>query len=276
MDKKLIVPATLTLAGALMLSGCGTDDATREEMKTKNDRVKSVTETDIEMEKEMNDVVICDENGNRYATVEEAAATGLDSAQYGATYCQYFDENGNEIAEEDTTTTVKTNQKYTETMKAPREATSLKTVPPTVSTENFSKKEQLTGSKKHNDFILEHVKHNDAGDKYAIAFKFDREHDAKTHAAPYTVATYHAHDSKNNNGRIEVEIHEIDKNKFDVSKIVKPKHNKYVKDIVMEETDNATRAKFIIHLEDNATGKFNLSSNVANNQDATITLDILE
>jgi len=264
MPKTIIMPAMLALVGVFVFSGCGSQPTSPS------------SANNSESAKNTQHINICDENGNIYTTEQEAKAAGLSESQYGATYCQYFDENGNEIADNDTTTTTQTNQVYTKTMKAPIEATPLKTVPPTVSTEKFSKKEQLTGSKKHNDFILEHVKHNNTSDKYVIDFKLDRKHDAKTHAAPYTIATYHAHDSKHNNGRIEVEMHEVNKNNFDVTKIVKPKHNKYIKDIEMSETNNKTRALFIIHLNEKASGKFNLSSTVMNNQNVTITLDVLE
>lgn len=35
---------------------------------------------------------ICDEDGNRYASEQEAADAGLEPAQYGATYCEYLEE----------------------------------------------------------------------------------------------------------------------------------------------------------------------------------------
>lgn len=263
MNKKVIVPATLTLAAALMLSGCGNKEETNEPMAVD--------------EAETSEMPICDENGNVYASEEEAAATGLSEAQYGATYCGTTDEVDMTVTKEveKTTTPVADVKKTTTTVETDSGAVQKKTTEVTPS-ESFSKKEQTTGSKKHDDFILEHVKHNDAGSKYVVAFKLDRKHDAKTHEAPYTVATYHPHDTDNNNGRIEVEIHEVDKNTFDPTKIIEPKHNKYVKDIVMEDSGHDNRALFVIHLDEKATGKFNLSSNVANNQDATITLDVLE
>ena len=34
---------------------------------------------------------VCDESGNRYPSEDAAKAEGLEEAQYGATYCQYFD-----------------------------------------------------------------------------------------------------------------------------------------------------------------------------------------
>jgi len=37
------------------------------------------------------DVVICDENWNRYSSEEEARKTGLKDAQFGATYCPDYD-----------------------------------------------------------------------------------------------------------------------------------------------------------------------------------------
>jgi hypothetical protein len=176
---------------------------------------------------------------------------------------------------ETTTTPVADATKTTTTVATDDGAIQKKTTEATPS-EKFSTKDQTTGSKKHDDFVLEHVKHNDAGAKYVVAFKLDREQDAKTHAAPYTIAKYHTHDSKNNHGRIEVTIHDVDKNEFDVNKIIKPKHNKFVQDIEMVDSDNDNHVKFIIHLEKEASGKYNLSSGVENNQDATVTLDILE
>jgi hypothetical protein len=37
------------------------------------------------------DFEVCDENGNRYPSEEAAQKAGLEEAQYGATYCQYFE-----------------------------------------------------------------------------------------------------------------------------------------------------------------------------------------
>nr|WP_298897564.1 hypothetical protein [uncultured Altererythrobacter sp.] len=37
------------------------------------------------------DFEVCDENGNRYPSEDAAKAAGLEEAQYGATYCQYFE-----------------------------------------------------------------------------------------------------------------------------------------------------------------------------------------
>ena len=37
------------------------------------------------------DFEVCDENGNRYPSEEAAKEAGLEEAQYGATYCQYFE-----------------------------------------------------------------------------------------------------------------------------------------------------------------------------------------
>jgi len=34
---------------------------------------------------------VCDESGNRYPSEEAARQAGLEEAQYGATYCQYFE-----------------------------------------------------------------------------------------------------------------------------------------------------------------------------------------
>ena len=34
---------------------------------------------------------VCDENGNRYPSEDAAKEAGLEEAQYGATYCQYFE-----------------------------------------------------------------------------------------------------------------------------------------------------------------------------------------
>ena len=65
-------------AEAAMESGTEVDPATEAETATSE---ASVEDT----------IVICDEDGNRYASEEEAKAAGLDEAQYGATYCQYFE-----------------------------------------------------------------------------------------------------------------------------------------------------------------------------------------
>ncbi len=259
MPKKIIIPTMLLLAGTFVLSGC-------------DNKINQVVEKDTENV----NIIICDETGNRYTNEQEAKATGLSESQYGATYCQYFDENGNKLIEDDTDMTATNSNGESQAPAKIIPTTPKKTTPIAKSTEKFSKHQQVTGLKKHKDFILEHVKHNNANDKYTVAFKLDRKHDAKTHAAPYTVATYHAHDSKHNNGRIEVEIHEVNKNNFDPNKIVKPKHNKYIKNIEMGETKNETRALFIVHLNEKASGKFNLSSKVTNNQNVTITLDVLE
>jgi hypothetical protein len=88
MHKKVIVSVILILTGTFVLSGCG-------------NKTNQVVEKDIESD----NIVICDENGNRYANEQEAAATGLTEAQYGATYCQYFDKNGNKLIEDTTDTT---------------------------------------------------------------------------------------------------------------------------------------------------------------------------
>jgi hypothetical protein len=234
-------------------------------------------------------VPICDENGNVYASEEEAAATGLSEAQYGATYCPAgttmsdvevkqttksvtaTDEDAIANKTKTTTTTPSAQKDKTTTTVATDKEVAQKTT-----TENYSKEDQITGAKKHDDFVLEHVKHHDMGDKYSVTFELDREHDAKTHAAPYTIAKYHAHDSKNDHGRIEVTIHDVDKSKFDPTKIIEPKHNKFVQDVEMVDSENDNHVKFIIHLEKKASGKYNLSSGVENNQDATVTLDILE
>ncbi len=252
-----------------MLSGCGNTDTTTSEEVVESDQMEAYNASES--------MPICDENGNVYASEQEARDAGLSEAQYGATYCGTTDEADATVTKktEMTTTPVADVTKTTTTVATDDGAIQKKTTEVTPS-EKFSTSEQTTGAKKHDDFVLEHVKHNDAGDKYVVAFKLDREHDAKTHEAPYTVVTYHAHDTKHNNGRIEVEIHEVDKNTFDPSKIIEPKHNKYVKDIVMGDSGHDNRALFIIHLDEKATGKFNLSSNVTNNQDATITLDVLE
>ena len=37
------------------------------------------------------DFEVCDENGNRYPSEYAAKEAGLEEAQYGATYCQYFE-----------------------------------------------------------------------------------------------------------------------------------------------------------------------------------------
>jgi hypothetical protein len=83
MNKKFIVPTTLALAGIMVLAGCGEttteESATTEEIATETPVVEDNTP-------------ICDENGNVYASEAEAKAAGLNEAQYGATYCQYIDD----------------------------------------------------------------------------------------------------------------------------------------------------------------------------------------
>lgn len=39
-------------------------------------------------------IPICDEDGNRFKTEQDARATGLEYHQFGATYCQYFEFEG--------------------------------------------------------------------------------------------------------------------------------------------------------------------------------------
>lgn len=34
---------------------------------------------------------VCDEDGNRYPSDADAEAAGLDRAEYGATFCEYFE-----------------------------------------------------------------------------------------------------------------------------------------------------------------------------------------
>ncbi|MDE1467211.1 hypothetical protein [Aurantiacibacter sp. D1-12] len=66
---------------ALALAGC--------EQAAEAPEVEPVEPTeDVVLEETLD---ICDENGNRYASNEEAEAAGLEPAQYGATYCQYFE-----------------------------------------------------------------------------------------------------------------------------------------------------------------------------------------
>lgn len=271
MNKKLLVPATVAFVGVIVLSGCF--DKKTETMPI---------EDDIASE----GIMICDEYGNEYASEQEAIDAGLSEAEYGATYCQYPEkttktdvvvgENVAAVKKTETVTAPAGEVKKTTTTVGTEAGTVKKTEVEATPSEQFTKKEQTTGSKKHDDFVLEHVKHNDLGDKYAVVFGLDRKQDAKTHEAPYTEATLHPHDSNNNYGRIEVVIHEVKKNTFDPTKVIEPKHNKYVKDIEMVDSGHETRAKFVIHLDEKATGKFNLSSHVENNQDAFVTLDVLE
>jgi hypothetical protein len=273
----------------MMLSGCGN---TTTDISNTEDETTTPAGADEAMMPETTDetaVPICDENGNVYASEEAAAATGLSEAEYGATYCSPGTQMPELVASKTTNSATTTGQKAavnktkttTETPNIQKQTTTTtvatdKEVAQKTTTENYSKEDQITGAKKHDDFILEHVKHHDMGDKYSVTFELDREHDAKTHAAPYTIAKYHAHDSKNDHGRIEVTIHDVDKSKFDSTKIIEPKHNKFVQDIEMVDSENDNHVKFIVHLEKKASGKYNLSSGVENNQDATVTLDILE
>lgn len=81
-------------AGAVFgLAACGdsTDNATAETVE--ETAVEEATEEVAEAGEAANEeMTICDENGNRYASDEDAAAAGLEPAEYGATYCQYFEE----------------------------------------------------------------------------------------------------------------------------------------------------------------------------------------
>ena len=94
--KKLITAAA---AGTVLLltGACGSPDEVAEveaeaaaesgtEVDPATDAEAATTEEPAE-----DTIVICDEDGNRYASEEEAKAAGLDEAQYGATYCQYFE-----------------------------------------------------------------------------------------------------------------------------------------------------------------------------------------
>ncbi|MCM8558015.1 hypothetical protein [Sphingomicrobium sediminis] len=86
-------PALLA-AAMLGLSACSApaeeeaanEEAVVEEMDEAEDETEAVAEGEGEA------IEICDEDGNRYASEDEAADAGLEPAQYGATYCQYFEE----------------------------------------------------------------------------------------------------------------------------------------------------------------------------------------
>jgi hypothetical protein len=57
---------------------------------------KSAPQKDFEIEKKEERILICDEFGNKYQSEEEAKKAGLKDAQFGATYCQYFEEEEKE------------------------------------------------------------------------------------------------------------------------------------------------------------------------------------
>ncbi|MBX7492619.1 hypothetical protein K3163_05295 [Qipengyuania sp. 1NDW9] len=94
--KKLITAAA---AGTILLltAACGAPDEVAE--VEAEAATESGTEVDPATEAETatseavaeDTIVICDEDGNRYASEEQAKAAGLEEAQYGATYCQYFE-----------------------------------------------------------------------------------------------------------------------------------------------------------------------------------------
>ncbi|QZD93178.1 hypothetical protein K3162_03875 [Qipengyuania xiapuensis] len=94
--KKLITAAAAS-AVLLLTGACGAPDEVAE--VEAEAAMESGTEVDPATEAETatseasaeDTIVICDEDGNRYASEEEAKAAGLDEAQYGATYCQYFE-----------------------------------------------------------------------------------------------------------------------------------------------------------------------------------------
>ncbi|RGP41163.1 hypothetical protein BPTFM16_01459 [Altererythrobacter insulae] len=81
--KRLLIIAN----SALILAACSGQG---EEPET----VEEVDATEVEAElPETSETAfeVCDENGNRYASEEAAKEAGLEEAQYGATYCQYFE-----------------------------------------------------------------------------------------------------------------------------------------------------------------------------------------
>ena len=87
------------VAGAVFgLAACGdsAEDVTDETAEATEETTEAVEEATEEVaeagEAASEEMTICDENGNRYASEEDAAAAGLEEAQYGATYCQYFEE----------------------------------------------------------------------------------------------------------------------------------------------------------------------------------------
>lgn len=83
MNKKIIV-SIMALVGAVVLAGCG---KTTIEQPTPTESMTSQVES----------TPICDENGNVYASEQEAKDAGLTEAQYGATYCQYLDDDTDNV-----------------------------------------------------------------------------------------------------------------------------------------------------------------------------------
>ena len=87
------------VAGAVIgLAACGdtsedvtdeTAEATEETTELAEEAIEEVTG---DGEATTGEMTICDEDGNRYASEEDAAAAGLEEAQYGATYCEYIEE----------------------------------------------------------------------------------------------------------------------------------------------------------------------------------------
>lgn len=94
--KKLITSAAGS-AVLLLTGACGAPDevaeAEAEVAAESGTEVEPASETEAVATGETAEdtIEICDEDGNRYASDEEAKAAGLDEAQYGATYCQYFE-----------------------------------------------------------------------------------------------------------------------------------------------------------------------------------------
>ena len=94
---KSLITAAAAGTSLLLTGACGAPDEVAEvepeaaaESGTQIDSATEAEVVTVEQAAEDN-VEICDEDGNRYASDEEAKAAGLDEAQYGATYCQYFE-----------------------------------------------------------------------------------------------------------------------------------------------------------------------------------------
>lgn len=81
--KRLLIIAS----SAFILAACS---GPSEEPETVEQVEAAAVEAELPETSET-DFEVCDENGNRYASEEAAKEAGLEEAQYGATYCQYFE-----------------------------------------------------------------------------------------------------------------------------------------------------------------------------------------
>lgn len=88
-------PFTVVSSFALLVSACsGAGDLGEPENEASNDGSTEAISVGDGLSSETEQAfVVCDENGNRYASEEDAVAAGLSEAQYGATYCQYFEDS---------------------------------------------------------------------------------------------------------------------------------------------------------------------------------------